>query len=133
MENNQENKNVVHTNRIIHFDITADDPVRAQKFYGEIFGWKFDKWNAPMEYWLVKTGDEKHPGIDGGLSKRGTGAESMNTIDVPSIEEYAKKIQSKGGQVIVPKMPIQGVGYFAKCKDTEGNTFGIIEMDQNAK
>jgi predicted enzyme related to lactoylglutathione lyase len=119
--------------RIIHFDITADDPMRAQKFYGETFGWKFDKWNGPMEYWMVKTGDEKHPGIDGGLSKRVTGHESMNTIDVPSIDEYAKKIQSKGGQVIVPKMPIQGVGYFATCKDTEGNTFGIMEMDQNAK
>jgi uncharacterized protein len=41
--------------------------------------------------------------------------------------------QSKGGQVIVPKMPIQGVGYFATSKDTEGITFGIVEMDQNAK
>ena len=57
----------------------------------------------------------------------------MNTIDVPSIDEYAKKIQSKGGQAIVPKMPIQGVGYFATSKTTEGNIFGIMEMDQNAK
>jgi len=119
--------------RIVHFDITADDPMRAQKFYGGIFGWKFDKWNGPMEYWMVKTGYEKDPGIDGGLSKRVAGHESMNTIEVPSVDEYAKKIQSNGGQVIAPKMPIQGVGYFATCKDTEGNSFGIIEMDQNAK
>jgi predicted enzyme related to lactoylglutathione lyase len=49
--------------------MTADDPIRAQTFYGEIFGWKFDKWNGSMEYWMVKTGDEKHPGINGGLSK----------------------------------------------------------------
>ncbi len=120
--------------RIIHFDIPADDPVRAQKFYGEIFGWNFDKWNGPMEYWMVKTGDEKNPGINGGLSKRMGGQDAItNTIDVPSIDEYAKKIQSKGGQVIAPKTPIQGIGYFASCKDTEGNVFGIIEMDQNAK
>jgi uncharacterized protein len=46
--------------RIIHSDITADDPIRAQTFYGEIFGWK--------EYWMVKTANEKHPGINGGLS-----------------------------------------------------------------
>ena len=50
--------------RIIHFDLPADDPVRAQKFYAEIFGWKFDKWNGPMEYWMIKTGDEKNPGIN---------------------------------------------------------------------
>jgi len=120
--------------RIIHFDLPADDPVRAQKFYGEIFGWKFDKWNGPMEYWMVNTGDEKNPGINGGLSKRMAGQNAItNTIDVPSIDEYTKKIQSKGGQVIAPKMAIQGVGYFASCKDSEGNPFGIIEMDKNAK
>ncbi|MEX0764173.1 MAG: VOC family protein [Nitrosopumilaceae archaeon] len=120
--------------RIIHFDIPADDPTRAQKFYQDTFGWKFDKWNGPMEYWMVKTGDDKQPGINGGLVKRMPGQfGTTNTIDVPSIEEFAKKIQSNGGKIIMPKMPIPGVGYFAQCQDTEGNIFGIIQMDQNAK
>ena len=120
--------------RIIHFDIPADDPARAQKFYQDIFGWKFDKWNGPMEYWMVKTGDDKQPGINGGLAKRMPGQTGMtNTIDVPSVDEFSTKIQSKGGKVIVPKMAIPGVGYFAQCLDTEGNIFGIIQMDQNAK
>ena len=120
--------------RIIHFDIPADDPMRAQKFYGEIFGWKFDKWNGPMEYWMVKTGDDKQPGINGGLSKRMPGQlGTTNTIDVPSIDEFTKKIQSKGGKIIMPKMPILGVGYFAQCMDTEGNVFAIMQPDQNAK
>lgn len=120
--------------RIIHFDIPVDDPARAQKFYQEIFDWKFDKWNGPMEYWMAKTGDDKQPGINGGLAKRMPGQTGMtNTIDVPSVDEFSTKIQSKGGKVIVPKMAILGVGYFAQCLDTEGNTFGIIQMDQNAK
>jgi len=120
--------------RIIHFDIPADDPARAQKFYQDVFGWKFDKWNGPMEYWMAKTGDDKQPGINGGLAKRMPGQAGMtNTIDVPSVDEFAKTIQSKGGKVIVPKMAIPGVGYFAQCLDTEGNCFGIIQMDQNAK
>jgi len=120
--------------RIIHFDIPADDPARAQKFYQDVFGWKFDKWNGPMEYWMAKTGDDKQPGINGGLAKRMPGQAGMtNTIDVPSVDEFAKTIQSKGGKVIVPKMAIPGVGYFAQCLDTEGNIFGIIQMDQNAK
>jgi predicted enzyme related to lactoylglutathione lyase len=120
--------------RIIHFDIPADDPKRAQKFYTEIFGWTFDKWNGPMEYWMVKTGDAKQPGIDGGLTKRMPGQAGMtNTIDVPSIDEYTKKIQANGGKILGPKMPIPSVGYFAQCMDTEGNIFGIIQMDQNAK
>ena len=120
--------------RISHFDIPADDPKRAQKFYQDVFGWKFDKWNGPMEYWMVKTGDDKQSGINGGLCKRMPGQSGMtNTIDVTSIDEYVKKIQDMGGQVVSPKMPIPSVGYFAQCKDTEGNIFGIIQMDQNAK
>ena len=83
--------------RIIHFDIPADDPARAQKFYQDIFGWKFDKWNGPMEYWMAKTGDDKQPGINGGLAKRMPGQTGVtNTIDVPSVDEFAKKIESKG-------------------------------------
>ena len=120
--------------RIVHFDVPADDPARAQKFYSEIFGWKFDKWNGPMEYWMTITGEDKQPGINGGLSKRMPGQSGItNTIDVSSVDEYSKKIQSKGGKVIAPKMAIPTVGYFAQCMDTEGNIFGIIEFDKNAK
>ncbi len=120
--------------RIVHFDVPADDPARAQKFYSEVFDWKFDKWNGPMEYWMVITGDDKQPGINGGLSHRMPGRTGMtNTIDVPSVDEFSQKIQSKGGKIIMPKTPIPRVGYFAQCMDTEGNVFGIIEFDENAK
>ena len=120
--------------RIVHFEVPADDPNRAQDFYKHTFGWKFDKWDGPMEYWMIKTGEEGSAGINGGLSKRMPGHSGMtNVIDVPSVDEYCQKIQTNGGQILEGKMPIQGVGYFASCKDTEGNKFAIIEMDKNAK
>ena len=119
--------------RVSHFDIPADDPKRAQKFYKEVFGWKFKKWDGPMDYWMAKTGT-KEPGIDGGMSKRMPGQIGMtNTIDVPSIEKFSKKIMENGGQLIIPKMAISKVGWFAQCMDTEGNMFGIIEMDEKAE
>jgi uncharacterized protein len=120
--------------RFIHFDLPADDVERAKNFYGKIFGWKFDKWDGPMEYWMTITGDEKTPGINGGLCQRMPGQTAIiNTIDVPSVDEYSTKIQSGGGRILAPKMPIPGVGYFAQCMDTEGNVFGIIQMDKNVK
>ena len=89
--------------RVSHFDIPADDPKRAQKFYKEVFGWKFKKWDGPMDYWMAKTGT-KEPGIDGGISKRMPGQIGMtNTIDVPSIEKFSKKIMENGGQLIIPQ------------------------------
>ena len=120
--------------RITHFDIPSDNPERTQKFYSKVFGWQFDKWDGPIEYWMVKTGENSQPGINGGMARRMPGQIGMtNTIEVPSLDEYTNKIQSNGGQVLIPKMPIPGVGHYATCMDTEGNIFGMIQMDQNAK
>ena len=52
-------------NRPIHFEIPAENPERAMRFYEKVFGWEFERWNGPMEYWTIRTGDSQ-PGIDGG-------------------------------------------------------------------
>jgi predicted enzyme related to lactoylglutathione lyase len=121
-------------NRVVHFDISADDPERAVKFYTDVFGWTVQKWDGPVDYWLVSTGLEGEPGIDGGIVKRKMPSETTtNTIEVPSVDEYLKKIGDAGGKIIALKMPIPGVGYLAMCLDTEGNPFGIMEADPDAK
>ena len=56
-----------------------------------------------------------------------------NYIDVNSIDEYSAKIEKLGGRVVVPKMPVPGMGYFGVCLDTEKNTLVIWETDSNAK
>lgn len=119
--------------RISHFDIPVDNPERAQKFYNKVFNWKFEKWDGPTDYWMAKTGKEQ-PGIDGGMSKRMPGQMGMtNTINVPSVDNFVKKITENGGHLLIPKMPILKVGWFAQCTDTEGNMFGIIELDDKAE
>lgn len=119
--------------RVVHFEVYADDVDRAIKFYSDVFGWKAEKWDGPVDYWMLTTGEEGHPGINGGLMQRPEpGAIPNNHIDVPSVDEYASKITSNGGTVVAPKMSIKGVGYAAMCKDTEGIGFGIIEFDRSA-
>lgn len=54
--------------RVIHFDLSADDPERAARFYKSVFGWKVEKWQGPSDYWLMTTGDETEPGITGGVA-----------------------------------------------------------------
>ena len=121
--------------RVIHFDISADNPDRAVKFYSSVFGWKIEKWAGPVEYWLVTTGPADQPGIDGGIGKRSatSPAGTINTVDVPSLEEFTAKVAKKGGKVLMPRMAIPGVGYHAMCQDTEGNVFGLMQPDPAAK
>jgi predicted enzyme related to lactoylglutathione lyase len=120
--------------RVIHFEIPAAEPERAAAFYGKAFGWKFDKWPGPMEYWMVVTGKEGEPGINGGMMKKPGGITSTtNTIGVDSVDGAIAAVLKAGGKNIVPKTPIPAVGYFAYCEDTEGNVFGVMQADPNAK
>ena len=119
--------------RVIHFEIHAGDPSRAVKFYEGVFGWKISKWGGPAGYWLASTGDEKEPGINGAIMQRTGNGSTWNTMDVPSIDEFMKKVAEAGGKIVTKKMAVPGVGYMAYCEDTEGNTFGIMQADERAK
>ena len=119
--------------RVVHFEIPADNPERAAAFYKKAFGWKIEKWPGPLEYWLVNTGDSGAPGINGGLMKKGNVSTTTNTIGVESVDQAVAAVTSAGGKLIMPKTPIPTVGYFAYCEDTEGNLFGVMQEDKNAK
>ena len=120
----------------IYFEIQADDPKRAATFYAQVFGWKFSEVpGLPIPYWTIETG-----GSRGGLLKRpaprppaqtGTNA-FVCSLEVDSFDATAKEIEKVGGIVALPKFAVPGTcwqGYFI---DTEGNTFGIFQVDANA-
>ncbi len=120
--------------RVIHFEIHVDDTERANKFYSGVFGWQFQKWDGPADYWLISTGNEEQPGINGGMMKRRDPAGSVyNTIGVRNLDGHMEKVAAAGGEIVVPKMPIPQVGWLAYFKDTEGNIFGMMEPDPDAR
>ncbi|MHA1950339.1 MAG: VOC family protein [Candidatus Thorarchaeota archaeon] len=120
--------------RVIHFEIIADDADRTIKFYESVFGWKVQKWDGPIDYWLITTGDEKEPGIDGAFGMRQSKEDTtVNSIDIKSVDETVKKIEENGGEIVRPKMAVPGVGYMIYFKDTEGNLWGAMESDTSAK
>ncbi len=133
--------------RVVHFEIHADDPLRAQGFYENIFGWEIKKWDGPNEYWLVMTGNKganlkgkENDGIDGAIVRRQGQMPSHNnpvsafvcTIDVDDLDDSCSKVVLNGGNVVVDKRAVSGVGWISYCKDTEGNIFGMMQTDQKA-
>ena len=127
-------------NRVVHFEIAAENPERAADFYKRVFGWECKKWEGPIEYWLVTTGPKDQPGIDGGIYRRETpltGSDDMTgyrcTIDIPSVDEYVERVNANGGSITMPKTAVPGVGWMVFCKDTEGNSFGMMQNDPSAK
>jgi predicted enzyme related to lactoylglutathione lyase len=127
--------------RVVHFEIHAENPERAVAFYKELFGWTFNKWDGPMEYWMIITGDKPTEGINGGLVRRRGPAPAQGqavnayccTVDVANLDATLTKAQSLGAAVALPKMAIPGVGWLAYIIDSEGNILGMMQNDPAAK
>ena len=127
--------------RPVHFEIHTENPDRAISFYSALFAWQFKKWEGPMEYWMITTGADPEPGINGGLVRRqGTAPAAgqyvnafVNTIGVENLDATLQKLTTLGGTIALPKMPIPTVGYLAYAKDTDGNLFGMMQPDPSAK
>jgi predicted enzyme related to lactoylglutathione lyase len=123
---------VDHT--IVHFEIPADDMEKLRKFYSKLFGWKIEKTPGPIEYWMIETvpvdkkGMPIRPGVNGGMMKKQQPEHKpVNYIAVESVDEYTKKIKALGGKVLVPKMEVPGIGWWALALDPEGNQFAILQ------
>ena len=90
--------------RIVHFELPADDPARCMAFYQRAFGWRFEKWDGPMDYWMVKTGEG--PGIDGGLARRQQpGQPATNVIAVTSVDEIVRRSRPRAARSPCPRWP----------------------------
>jgi predicted enzyme related to lactoylglutathione lyase len=127
--------------RVVHFEIHAEDPERCLEFYKSLFSWQFTKWDGPVDYWLIVTGSDSEPGINGGLVKRRgpapTPGQAVNayvcTVSVSDLDASLANGHGLGAAVAVPKMAVPGVGWLAYLTDPEGNIFGLMQRDPNAK
>src|SRR3954469_14386942 len=133
-------------NRVVHFEIHAEDVERAKKFYSEAFGWQMQQMGGEYgNYVVLVTGpgpDEmakgtikmEDVGINGGMMKanaprppKGVGPGAyVSIIGVTNIDEMMPKIEAAGGVPHTDKMDVPGVGQLRYYEDTEGNVFGII-------
>jgi uncharacterized protein len=121
-------------NRVIHFEIQADDVERAKAFYQKALGWKITQMmtaeQGGMDYWGVETGEGV--GINGGLYQRPQNNEEKFylydcTVQVEDIDKAVQLVKANGGIITKEKDEIPGVGWFAGAKDTEGNRFGLMQ------
>lgn len=124
-------------NTIGYFEIQSSNPEREKQFYNSLFGWTFTKDdNIPVEYYRIETNS-----INGGLLERptkipptesGTNA-FVCSVQVEDFDKTCEMIIKLGGQVALPKFAVTGrcwQGYFL---DLDNNSFGVFQVDLNAK
>lgn len=126
--------------RVVHFEIHATDPERLAAFYRDLFGWTVQRWDGPMDYWMVMTGDDAQPGIHGGLMRRHGDAPSdgqpvnafVCTVDVADLDATLERAVALGGSIALPRQAVPGVGWLAYVKDPDGTIVGALQADEDA-
>lgn len=118
-------------NKVVHFEISAQDMDRAQKFYQEAFGWEIAPWES--KYFMVTTGPTeqgkgpKEPGfINGGIAER-TSDFTMPVLvmAVDNADAAIAQVEAAGGKRASETIKIAEMGLYARATDTEGNTIGV--------
>ena len=116
------------------FAIHVDDVDRARRFYEAVFGWVFEPWGPPGFY-LIHTGDEASPGIQGLMHKRqvprvGTGLNGVEpSFSVDDVDAIAALVEAHGGTITYAKGVIPTVGALIRFLDTEGNDIGAMQYE----
>ena len=116
------------TGKLVHFELPARDTARAKEFWSSLFGWSFQSWNGPVEYHMTE-------GIEpGGAIYHAEESEPGHPVvyfDTDDVDASTQRIRELGGDAD-DKQPIPGIGWFARCKDPEGNAFSLFQSDDAA-
>jgi uncharacterized protein len=128
---------------VAHFEIPASDPDKLSDFYSQLFGWQIQKMDmGGMAYYAImsvptdeQSGMPKEPGaINGGMyARQAPDQKPVNYVNVESVDEYVSKAKQLGATVVMDKMPVPEMGWYAQLTDPDGNLFGVWQNDPSAK
>lgn len=119
-------------NRVVHFEIGAENPEELSEFYKKAFGWEINQW-ADSGYFMVgKEEDRSEGAIFGGIMKRYENEKTINTIEVDDIDKAIADVEAAGGKVVKPKaeMPMgeDESMHWCYAEDPQGNIFGLMQI-----
>jgi predicted enzyme related to lactoylglutathione lyase len=112
--------------------IFAKNPDRAHAFYAQVFGWSLP--DNRRRCWVITNIDDPRLGPDGpDPGAADPEAEIViPTVHVADLDATANAALAAGGEILVPRLPLPGVGWLAYIADTEGNVVGVMQDDPRA-
>ncbi|WP_262403265.1 VOC family protein [Actinomadura sp. CNU-125] len=118
-------------NTVAWFQIGTTAPEEARRFYGDLFGWRFD-----ADAGSTVPGTEGYdlvgyPGADvpsGGLAheRDASGAHAMFLVLVEDVDAACAQAEKSGGKVAASTMATAKGLRFAYLEDPSGNRFGVF-------
>jgi uncharacterized protein len=114
--------------KIVHVEIPVDDTAAGRAFWGGLFGWQFESFPGPFEYHMARLADDQ----GGALTNMEPGKRGLRSyFDTDDINAGVARVRDLGGEA-GDAMPVPAMGWFAICKDDQGNEFGLWQTDTSA-
>jgi predicted enzyme related to lactoylglutathione lyase len=114
--------------QVVHVEIPADDTARGREFWGSLFGWEFEAFPGPSEYHMTRIAEQTGAAV----TNMEPGTQGLRVyFDVDDIDAGIARVAELGGEA-GERTPVPGMGWFAVCKDTQGNQFGLWQGDESA-
>jgi predicted enzyme related to lactoylglutathione lyase len=113
---------------MVHFEIPVEDTEKGRAFWGGLFGWQFEAYPGSSDYHTTRLSDQSGAAVSREPGKRGT----RTYFDIDDINAGTARVQELGGASDEPQ-PVPGMGWFAICRDPEGNEFGLWQHDPSAQ
>ena len=113
----------------VHFEIPAADTGKAREFWSSLFGWQFQAYEgSPSDYLTTQFSDS----TGGAIYQPDGETQGMRVyFDVDDVNAGTSRVRELGGEA-GEALPVPGMGWFAICKDTAGNEFGLWQNDTSA-
>ena len=114
--------------KVVHVEFPAQDAERGKKFWEGVGGWSINDAGMPGGQYLMWQQDDQ-----GGAVFKMEGAPASGTtvyLGSDDIDGDLAKVRELGGET-EEKQPIPSVGWFARCKDSEGNEFSLFQSDES--
>jgi predicted enzyme related to lactoylglutathione lyase len=113
--------------KMVHVEFPAQDADRAERFWETFAGWSIG--DSGMEGFDYRMFQED--GWGGAVYPQQGGEQGpIIYFDTDEIESDLAKVRELGGNT-EDKQPIPHVGWFARCKDSEGNSFSLFQSDES--
>jgi predicted enzyme related to lactoylglutathione lyase len=116
---------------VSYVEFNSGDVVGSTAFYREVFDWDPQPWGA--DDYLVARADTGE-GVDAGFTTSQDGQPlTVATITVDDLAGYMARVILAGGEIVVPRFTIPGVGHACYFTDTTGMIVGMHEPDAAAE
>ena len=107
--------------------LNTSNPERAQEFYADVFGWRFEPVEgSDVPYWGIYNGERLNGGMMPLPPLAPAPSHWLVYFTVEELEGAASRIGESGGDVVLAPMPIPS-GRILVARDPQGAYFALFE------